>query len=554
MSEQYIGGPDEVDGRESDAFPHLSPDMLRRLATYGVEENIASGAVLYERGQRAPDFFVVLAGSIEAYEHNADGLLRTVTVHEAGQLSGELDTLTDREIKISGRAGPNTRVIRLRRDQFRAMVSCEPDISEVVMRAYILRRGRILKNSVGGLLIIGAARSGDTQRIRRFLERNNYPFTIIDTDTDDGGTAYLDSFSLSVEDLPVVMTVKREVLKNPSAAQLADTLGLTELIESGHVFDVAVVGAGPAGLAAAVYAASEGLDTLVIESLAPGGQAGTSSKIENYLGFPTGISGHSLASRAQAQAQKFGARLSVSRAAVSLDCSQTPFFMLLDDGQSVLTRSVVIATGARYRKLNLPDYERFEGRGIHYAATHMEAQLTAKTEVIVVGGGNSAGQAAVFLAATAAHVHILVRGAGLAETMSDYLVRRIEQSPRITLHPQSSIIALAGETNLAEVTWSNNASGGEVKVTVGGLFVMIGAQPNTDWLGGCLQLDGAGFVVTGMAAGRTQRTGGQFATAKSGIFAIGDVRSGSIKRVAAGVGEGSAVIASVHQHLAPPVE
>jgi thioredoxin reductase (NADPH) len=551
MTEQYISGPDEVDGREADAFPRLGADVLRRLAMYGSEEDVQAGAVLYERGQRAPDFFVVLSGSIEAYEHNADGLLRTVTVHEAGQLSGELDTLTDREIKVSGRAGPGTRVIRLRRDQFRAMVSCEPDIGEVVMRAYILRRGRMLKNSVGGLLIIGPARSGDTQRIRRFLERNNYPFNVIDTEAEEGNSAQLDSFGLSVEDLPVVMTVKREFLKNPTAAQLADTLGLTEFIEPGHVFDVTVVGAGPAGLAAAVYAASEGLDTLVIESLAPGGQAGTSSKIENYLGFPTGVSGQALASRAQAQAQKFGARLSVSRAAVSLDCSQTPLLMTLDDGQSVLTRSVVIATGARYRKLNLPNYDQFEGRGIHYAATHMEAQLTSKSEVVVVGGGNSAGQAAVFLSSTAAHVHILVRGQGLAATMSDYLVRRIEQSPRITLHTHSAITELEGEQNLSAVTWRNSATGVDVRTAIGGLFVMIGAEPNTEWLGGCLELDAGGFVVTGMDAGQTQRTGGQFATAKSGIFAIGDVRAGSIKRVASGVGEGSAVIASVHQHLSP---
>lgn len=551
MAEHYINGPDDVDGRESDAFPRLGQDVLRRLAVYGVEEDVAAGTVLYERGQRAPDFFVVLAGSIEAYEHNADGLLRTVTVHEAGQLSGELDTLTDREIKVSGRAGAGTRVIRLRRDQFRAMVSCEPDIGEVVMRAYILRRGRMLKNSVGGLLILGPARSGDTQRIRRFLERNNYPFSLIDTEADESGAAQLDSFGVALDDLPVVMTVKREFLKNPTAAQLADTLGLTELIEPGHVFDVTVVGAGPAGLAAAVYAASEGLDTLVIESLAPGGQAGTSSKIENYLGFPTGVSGHALASRAQAQAQKFGARLSVSRAAVSLDCSQAPLLMALDDGQSVLTRSVVIATGARYRKLNLPNYDQFEGRGIHYAATHMEAQLTTNSEVIVVGGGNSAGQAAVFLSSTAAHVHILVRGPGLAATMSDYLVRRIEQSPHITLHTHSTITALEGEQNLAAVTWHNSALGSDTLVDVGGLFVMIGAEPNTGWLGGCLELDSGGFVVTGMDAGQTQRTGGQFATAKSGIFAIGDVRAGSIKRVASGVGEGSAVIASVHQHLNP---
>ncbi|UPG92708.1 FAD-dependent oxidoreductase [Luteibacter aegosomatissinici] len=546
-------GSGGMDGRDADAFPRLDDDMLQRLARYGVEEDVAEGTVLYERGQRAPDFFVVVKGSIEAFEHDAGGVLRTVTVHREGQISGELDTLTDREIKVSGRAGPGARVIRLRRDQFRSMVSFEPDIGEVVMRAYMLRRARILKTSVGGLIIIGPAHGGDTQRIRRFLERNNYPFALVDTETDEAGLAELESFNLSAADLPVVMTVRREVLKNPGAAELADTLGLTERIEPGHVFDVTVVGAGPAGLAAAVYAASEGLDTLVIESLAPGGQAGTSSKIENYLGFPAGVSGHELAGRAQAQAQKFGARLSVSRAAVSLDCSGRPLVMALDDGQFVMTRSIVIATGARYRKLVLNDYARFEGQGIHYAATHMEAQLSAGSEVVVVGGGNSAGQAAVFLAASASHVHILVRGEGLAETMSDYLVRRIEQSSRITLHARSSITALNGGTYLEEVIWHNSASGVDRNLRVSGLFVMIGAEPNTDWLGGCLPLDAGGFVLTGIDAGVAPDAGGTFATAKPGIFAIGDVRSGSIKRVAAGVGEGSAVIASVHQYLAPPL-
>ncbi|WP_429242030.1 FAD-dependent oxidoreductase [Luteibacter sp. 621] len=542
-----------ADGRDADTFPRLSDDMLRRLARFGTEEDIAEGVVLYERGQRSPDFFVVVRGSIEAFERDVHGTLRTVTVHGAGQLSGELDTLTDREIKVSGRAGPDTRVIRLRRDQFRSMVSFEPDIGEVVMRAYMLRRARILKTSVGGMVIIGPTHSGDTQRIRRFLERNNYPYSLIDTETDEGGRAELESFGLTGADLPVVLTNRREVLKNPAAGQLSDALGMTELIEPGHVFDVAVVGAGPAGLAAAVYASSEGLDTLVIESLAPGGQAGTSSKIENYLGFPMGISGHDLAGRAQAQAQKFGARLSVSRAAVSLDCSQRPFLMTLDDGQAVLTRSIVVASGARYRKLHLADYERFEGQGIHHAATHMEAQLSAGTEVVVVGGGNSAGQAAVFLSSTASHVHIVVRGEGLAATMSDYLVQRINQSSRITLHSHSTITRLSGGSNLEQVSWQNAMTGGVESHPVSGLFVMIGAEPNTDWLGGCLALDAARFVLTGADAGLAPDQGGAFATGTPGIFAIGDVRSGSIKRVAAGVGEGAAVIASVHQFLAPPV-
>jgi thioredoxin reductase (NADPH) len=342
------------------------------------------------------------------------------------------------------------------------------------------------------------------------------------------------------------------VLRNPSNAELADALGLTETLDPAKIYDVAVVGAGPAGLAAAVYAASEGLSIIVVESMAPGGQAGTSSKIENYLGFPTGISGQALAGRAQAQAQKFGARLAISRAVVSLDCGGTPYRLQLDDGQSLPARAVVVATGARYRKLDVPDYERFEGQGIHYAATGMEAQLCTGEEVIVVGGGNSAGQAAVFLSRTVAHVHILVRAPGLAATMSDYLVQRIASSPKITLHALTEITAVAGDEYLREVTWTNRDTGASETRRMSNVFVMIGAEPNSEWLGGCLDLDSKGFVQTGRDADG-KALGSAFATTRAGIYAVGDVRSGSVKRVASGVGEGSVVVQAIHGFLHPGV-
>jgi thioredoxin reductase (NADPH) len=346
------------------------------------------------------------------------------------------------------------------------------------------------------------------------------------------------------------------VLRNPENSALADALGLTETIDPNQVYDLAVVGVGPAGLAAAVYGASEGLATIVIESLAPGGQAGTSSKIENYLGFPTGISGQALAGRAQVQAQKFGARLAISRAVVALDCDASPYRLHLEGGGTVSARAVVIATGARYRTLGVPDYERFEGQGIHYAATAMEAQFCTNEEIIVVGGGNSAGQAAMFLSRHAANCTMLVRANGLAATMSDYLVQRIEASPRITLLTETEITELGGERFLETVTWTDRASGESKVNPIRNVFVMIGAAPNTGWLEDCLELDPKGFVLTGRVAGSQQDAGdvgSAFATSRAGVYAVGDVRSGSVKRVASGVGEGSVVVQAIHRFLHPPL-
>ena len=538
---QHAADPSDPYRREAQTFPELDDDMAGRAAAFGSVEEWPEGGALFERGQRSVDFFLVLAGAVEVLDVDAKGREHVVHVHGARQFTGELDLFNDRKILVSARALPGTRLVRVERLAFRRLIAAEPDIGEVVMRAFILRRVGMMLHGEAGIALIGPAHGAATVRIESFLRRNGLPHRQIDTETDADAGGFLECFRLAPEDLPVVV-VRGQALRRPSNGQVADALGLTVELDPAHVHDVAVVGAGPAGLASAVYAASEGLDTIVVESIAPGGQAGTSSKIENYLGFPTGISGQALAGRAQVQAQKFGARLLVSRGAVGLDCAATPFVVRLDDGTEIRSRVVVVATGARYRKLDLPRYAELEGNGIYYAATNMEAGLCAGQEVVVVGGGNSAGQAAIYLARSAGHVHILVRGKGLAETMSRYLIDRIEASDRITLHPFTEVTALEGERHLTGLGWTDRKSGEASRRRVGALFVMIGAVPATDWLDGCLDLDPAGFVRTG--SGDTF-----FCSSRPGIFAVGDVRSGSVKRVASGVGEGSVVVPSIHRYL-----
>ncbi|WP_199097582.1 FAD-dependent oxidoreductase [Dyella sp. ASV21] len=549
-SPEVVYDPTDPMRRKEQTFPRLSLEMIQRIATYGEEESVPGGTLLFERGQRGVDFFVVLEGLIEIFERDKHGQPNVFTMHAARQFSGEMNLLNRRSIMVSARAAVDSRVIRVHPEAFRRMVGAEADISEIIMRAFILRRVGLIRTGYGGVVLVGPGHSADTLRIERFLVRNGYPHRLIDTELDPDADGLVECFQLKREQLPVVICPEHCFLQNPSTAQLADELGLTETIDPQHLYDVAVIGAGPAGLAASVYAASEGLSTIVIEGLAPGGQAGTSSKIENYLGFPTGISGQALAGRAQAQAQKFGARMAISRHASGIDCSQQPYRLQLDDGQSLLARVVIVATGARYRKLDVPGYERFEGEGIHYAATAMEGQLCKNEEVVVVGGGNSAGQAAVFLSRIARHVHILVRSNGLAATMSDYLVQRIALSADITLHTRSEVVALEGDDRLRTVTWRHRDSGELTQRPVGNMFVMIGAEPNTDWLGDCLALDPHGFVLSGRCADG-HLLDSPYATTKPGIFAVGDVRAGSVKRVASGVGEGSVVIQAVHRYLHP---
>ena len=539
--------PGDIFEKPDQTFPRLPTEMVDRVLRYGHPETFDGGAYLYQFGERAFDFFLVLDGTVDALDNDGKGGNIVLATYGANQFSGELNLFSDRAALLSARTLRPTQLIRVPRASFRRMISAEPDIGEIILRAYILRRASLIRHAEGGTVLVGCIRSADTLRIQRFLLRNGYPHRFLDAHEAPDATLALECFHSGKADaLPVVIIDGKKTLRCPSNAELADALGITEELDPNHVYDVAVVGAGPAGLAAAVYAASEGLDTVVVEAMAPGGQAGSSSRIENYLGFPTGISGQMLAARAQVQAQKFGARLIIARSVTALDCSSLPFCLALDDGTSISARSVVVASGARYRRLDLPELSRFEGQGVHYAATSLEAGLCSGSDVIVVGGGNSAGQAAVFLSGKARHVHMLVRGNGLTATMSDYLITRIENSPKITLHLRSEVTGLFGERYLETVSWRED--GKEIALPTTVLFLMIGAEPNTEWLNGCVALDEKKFVETGHAPRREVATS-PYATSIQGIFAVGDVRANSVKRVASSVGEGSVVVHAIHGWL-----
>jgi thioredoxin reductase (NADPH) len=426
------------------------------------------------------------------------------------------------------------------------------------MRAFILRRVELIAHGFGDAVVVGSVHCAGTLRVKEFLTRNGHPYTYIDLDRESDIQAFLDRFQVTPADVPVLICRGETVLKNPTNQAIAECLGFNAAIDQTHIRDVVIVGAGPAGLAAAVYAASEGLDVLVLETNAPGGQAGSSSKIENYLGFPTGISGNALAGRAFTQAEKFGARVVIAKSASALECERKPYAVVTDDGLRVPGRAVIIATGAQYRKPALDNLARFEGAGIYYAATFMEAQFCRGDEVIVVGGGNSAGQAAVFLAETARHVYILVRSAGLAQTMSRYLIRRIEENPAITLLTHTELTALAGGDHLESVSWRNSRTGAVETRALRHVFVMAGATPSTRWLDHCIALDANGFIKTGPDISAHELSGGGWTLARRphlletslpGVFAVGDVRAGNIKRVASAVGEGSIAISFVHQTL-----
>jgi thioredoxin reductase (NADPH) len=541
--------PSDPYEREKQTFPRLNHEQIARAKAYGESEKLKKGTVLFERGDRSVDFFLVLTGSIEIYDLTNDGKPHVFTVHRDQQFTGELDLFNDRKILVGGRTGENSQVLRVPRNRFYRLMSTEQDIAEIVMRAFILRRTGFIVHDQAGVTLFGPRQNSDMSRIQRFLRRNGYPYRLIDSNDPATDSKLPEGCHMERDHLPAVISpAATEVIYNPSNPELADRLGLTETFDDNHVFDIAVIGAGPSGLSAAVYAASERLDTLVIEAEAPGGQAGTSSKIENYLGFPIGISGQALAGRAWIQSQKFGARFAVSRPAMGIDCDQRPFHINLGDGRCVRSRAIVVATGATYRTLNVQNYEQYEGQGIHYAATAIEAQLCTGEHIVVVGGGNSAGQAAVFLSSHASHVHILVRGATLAASMSDYLVQRIESSPRITLHTYTEITTLHGDRLLEQVTWINRESGKHETHKIHNIFVMIGAMPNTGWLQGCVALDSKGFILTGSEV-KNANVSSSFTTSVEGIYAVGDVRSGSVKRVASGVGEGAVCIPSVHRYL-----
>jgi thioredoxin reductase (NADPH) len=548
---------DLLEKRREQMFPKLTAQQIARLEAHGERVETRAGEVLVEPGQPHRDLLVVLAGSLELALPGplGDELLTVLT---AGDFAGEMSTLRG----IAGFSRIRVReagaVLAVPEEGLRNVVQTDAELSEIFMRAFILRRMGLVSSGLGEVTLLGSRHSGDTLRLQKFLTRNNYPYVSIDIDSDPGVQTLLDRFHVAIEDIPVVIARGGRVFKNPSDHAVADFLQMNQALDNVAVHDLVVVGAGPAGLAAAVYGASEGLDVLVLEATAPGGQAGTSSRIENYLGFPTGISGQALAGRALVQAQKFGANVNVACVAKRLGCERRPYSLELSDGRVVQASAVIIATGAQYRELDIANLPRFIGAGVYYAATHLEAKLCTGEDIVIVGGGNSAGQAAVFLSGGCRHVHILVRSDGLADSMSRYLIRRIEESPNITLHTRTQVTALEGNDRLERIGWRNGTSDSVEMHEIEHVFLMTGAVPNTQWLQGCVALDDKGFVQTGtelrpeaLAAARwpLPRAPYLLETSLPGVFAVGDVRSDSVKRIASAVGEGSICVQFVHRAL-----
>jgi thioredoxin reductase (NADPH) len=538
-------------------FPTLTAAQIARVAAHGKRRQASAGEVLVEQGDYNLPFVVVISGALELVR-NTDTGEELVVVYTAGNFLGDVTMLSSRRSLMRARMRDAGEIIEIDRRSLQAVVQSDAELGDIFMRAFVLRRIELIAHGLGDAVLLGSSNSAGTLRIREFLSRNGHPYSYIDLDHDSGVQEVLDRFHVDARDVPILICQGKLVLRNPTTEQVADCLGFNAGIDPGHLRDVVIVGAGPAGLSSAVYAASEGLSTLVMETTAPGGQAGSSSKIENYLGFPTGISGQELAGRAYIQAQKFGAEMMIARRAVRLTCDHKPYMVEMDDGMRFAARAVIIATGAQYRKLPVENLSRFEGTGVYYGATSIEAQLCGREEVVVIGGGNSAGQAAVFLSGTAGHVHILIRSEALASTMSRYLIRRIEENPAITLHTNTEMAALEGDGQLERVQWRNKQTGKIEDRSIRHVFVMTGANPNTQWLNGCAAQDKQGFLKTGsaltpedLASARWphSRAPYLFETSLPGVFAVGDVRSGNTKRIASAVGEGSIAISFVHQVL-----
>ncbi|MDR3633169.1 MAG: FAD-dependent oxidoreductase [Isosphaeraceae bacterium] len=537
--------------------PVLTPKQLARLQPYGSRETAAKGTLLFDEGDHSIDFFVVLTGAVEICQYT-DGGMRRVVRPGPGQFIGDPSTLTGRAAVVQARADEDSEVLRIPADRFQRIVVEDSELSDLFLRTFLLRREALIEGNFGSIKVVGSRYSRDTHRIREFLTRNSQPHVFLDVEKDQGVSALLDRLGVGVEEVPIVMCRELHISRNPSDAKLAHALGFDLIVES-DLCDVVVVGAGPAGLAASVYAASEGLTVTAIDHGSPGGQAGTSSKIENYLGFPTGISGQELAQRAMTQAVKFGTRMANPVEAVGLERKGVDYEVRFSDGRRAQGRSVVIATGAKYQRLDVPDADRYEGCGLYYGATAMESELCAGADVLVVGGGNSAGQGAVYLARYARSVHILVRRDGLAETMSRYLIRRIEETPNIHLHPRSEITRLIGDgQRLRTVEYKDQSAGKTVRIETPSVFLFLGARPCTHWLRGTVALDAKGFIKTGPdlepeeLAGHARdsvRPPSLFETSLPRVYAVGDVRSGSVKRVASAVGEGSIVVQFIHRAL-----
>src|SRR6266436_2282161 len=542
--------------RADQVFPTLTSAQIGRIASHGHARSAKAGNVLLEQGDKNIPIFVVISGELETVRPS--GAHETLIARvPPGQFTGEVNTLSGRRALNRIRARVASEVIEVSRENVLALVQTDGELSQILMRAFILRRAELFAQGLGDVTVVGSSHSADTLRIKEFLARNAHPCAYIDLDRDADVQSLLDHFHVSASDIPVVICRGETVLRNPTNQEVADCLGFNQAVDQSEVRDLVIVGAGPAGLAAAVYGASEGLNVLLLETYSPGGQAGSSSRIENYLGFPSGISGNSLAGRAYTQAQKSGAQM-LFTTGTGLTCNRKPYLVELEDGTRIPARAIVIATGAKYRKLPIENLSRFDGAGIYYGATLVEAQLCGGEEVIVVGGGNSAGQAAVFLAESAKHMYILVRSSGLTDSMSKYLIRRIEQTPNISQLTHAEVVGLEGVDHLERVTWRNTQTGKIEKKNVAHVFVMTGADPNTSWLSGCVVLDNRGFIKTGPDLSPEELTGAHWPlsrrpylleTSLPGVFAAGDVRGGNVKRVASAVGEGSIAISFVHQLL-----
>ena len=555
---QPVAAPPVRTPQEQLAFPKLTAAQIARLERFGVRRHVEAGEVLFEQGADNRPLFVLLEGSLEAVNQSR-GDERIVTVVEPGEFTGEVDMLLGRRSLVLGRARLKSEVIQIDRANVRRVLETDPELGEIFLRAFLLRRAHLIANTLGDAVLIGSSHSPDTLRLKGFLTRSGHPHTYLDVDRDPGCQELLDHFELGANEIPVLICCGRPALRNPSLSDVATFLGFNPRLIEEAVHDVIVIGAGPSGLAAAVYAASEGLDVLVLEGGAPGGQAGSSSRIENYLGFPEGITGQELTDRAFFQAEKFGAQIMLATGVGGLDCTHRPIRVWLADGASVKGRAVIVATGAAYRKLPLPNLAQFEGNGVYYGATHVEAQLCGGEEVAIVGAGNSAGQAAIFLAQTAKHVHMLVRGEGLEDSMSRYLIRRIEESPVITLWTRTQVEALHGAERLERISWRCTPTRTLEERELRHLFLMTGATPNTEWLRDCLAMDEKHFIKTGADLGPAElaaagwplrRPPHLLETSVPGVFAVGDVRANSVKRVASAVGEGSIAVQFVHSVLA----
>jgi thioredoxin reductase (NADPH) len=535
------------------AFPRLDEAQLAALERFGTRKTFGDGRALFAAGERGFKFFVVLSGRVEIVDRSGDKP-RTVTVHEPREFTGDVDLMTGRPAVVSGVARGPCEALAVGPDDVRRLVAERPDLGDLLLHAFIARRQLLEESGFVGCRVIGSRYSRDTFRVRDFLAKNRVPYTWVDAEADPGAEALLRHFHVTAADTPVVACGHKLLLKHPSNRELAEKLGIRQPVDA-ELYDLLVVGAGPAGLAAAVYGASEGLNTVVVDALAPGGQAGCSSKIENYLGFPTGLSGAELAGNATLQAEKFGAKFSVPSCAVGMDLDGPYQCVRLEGGECAAARCVLVATGAEYRRLDVPGRERFEGLGVYYAATWVEAKFCQDSTVVVVGGGNSAGQAAVFLAERAARKMLLVvRADDLAKDMSRYLARRVETTENIELLLGTAVKRLAGDGCLRAVELVNRHTGQARTVEAPALFSFIGAAPRTDWLPEAVAKDAKGFVLTGPAAARSgrwplPRPPLLLETSRPGVFAAGDVRAGSSKRVAAAVGEGSMAVQLVHQFL-----